>query len=288
VSIGNSPSDAPDALDGSDGSDGSDAAEAADAPPAPQSVGSALAQARLAADLTVDKVSTITRVRISIIQAIERDDYIRCGGDVYARGHIRTLARAVGLNPDPLIAQYDAEHGGRPTPTAVAPIYETERLRSERRSPNWTAAMIAAIVIVVAFVGFTMFSGSHDDSPPTAGHGPQPQAAGQTHPPHSTARTPQAPDRSAIAAAPAGKVMVKLTTTGESWLSVTDGNGNSLFEGLMQADDSKTFTDGKRINLVLGNAAAVRMFVNGKDLGAAGDNGQIVRTSFTPGDPQAG
>ena len=82
--------------------------------------------------------------------------------------------------------------------------------------------------------------------------------------------------------------MVKLTTTGESWVLVSNGNGDSLFEGLMPADDSKTFTDDKRINLVLGNAAAVRMFVNGKDLGPAGGDGQIVRTSFTPGDPQAG
>jgi len=142
---------------------------------------------------------------------------------------------------------------------------------------------------VVAFMGFTMFGGSHEGSSPAAGHGPQPQAAAQTHPTHSTAtRTLPMPARSAIAAAPVGKVMVKLTTTGESWVLVSNGNGDSLFEGLMPADDSKTFTDDKRINLVLGNAAAVRMFVNGKDLGPAGGDGQIVRTSFTPGDPQAG
>ncbi|MCQ4082921.1 DUF4115 domain-containing protein [Streptomyces sp. RB6PN25] len=277
MSIGNSPSDAPDAPDGPSG------------PDAPQSVGRALAQARLAARLTVDEVSATTRVRVPIVQAIEQDDYTRCGGDVYARGHIRTLARAVGLDPGPLVAQYDGEHGGRPAPTPVAPVYDTERIRPEPRSPNWTAAMIAAIVIVVAFVGFTMFGGSRSGSAPTAGHAPQPQAAAQTHPTHSTApRTAPAPTRSAIAAAPAGKVTVKLATTGESWVSVTDDNGNSLFEGLMQAGDSKTFTNDKRINLVLGNAAAVRMFVNGKDLGPSGGDGQIVRTSFTPGDPQAG
>ena len=67
------------------------------------SIGRALQQARIDAGLTVDEVSTSTRVRVPIVQAIEEDDFSRCGGDVYARGHIRTLARAVGLDPDPLI-----------------------------------------------------------------------------------------------------------------------------------------------------------------------------------------
>ncbi len=57
------------------------------------SVGRALRQARIKAGLTVDDVSNATRVRIAIVHAIEQDDFAPCGGDVYARGHIRTLAQ---------------------------------------------------------------------------------------------------------------------------------------------------------------------------------------------------
>ncbi len=121
------------------------------------SIGRALQQARIAAGLTVDDVSSATRVRMNIVHAIEADDFSACGGDVYARGHIRTLAKAVHLDPEPLIAQYGDEHGGRPAPTPAAPLFEAERIRPERRGPNWTAAMVAAIVAVIGFVGFTMF-----------------------------------------------------------------------------------------------------------------------------------
>lgn len=124
------------------------------------SVGRALQQARIDAGLTVDDVSNATRVRITIIHAIEQDDFTPCGGDVYARGHIRTLARAVQLDPVPLLAQYDADHGGRPAPTPAAPLFEAERIRPERRGPNWTAAMVAAIVAVIGFVGFTVVKGA--------------------------------------------------------------------------------------------------------------------------------
>jgi len=91
VSIGNSPEDERPFEDVSDVSD---------VPEKPRpSIGRALRQARIAAGLTVDDVSSATRVRIAIVHAIESDDFAPCGGDVYARGHIRTLARAVHLDP---------------------------------------------------------------------------------------------------------------------------------------------------------------------------------------------
>ncbi|PZH08289.1 DUF4115 domain-containing protein, partial [Streptomyces sp. NTH33] len=73
------------------------------------SVGRALQQARIAAGMTVEDVSSATRVRTAIVHAIEAGDFTPCGGDVYARGHIRSLAKAVHLDPAPLLAQHEAE-----------------------------------------------------------------------------------------------------------------------------------------------------------------------------------
>ncbi|HEU5418050.1 MAG TPA: helix-turn-helix domain-containing protein, partial [Streptosporangiaceae bacterium] len=72
------------------------------------SIGGAVAQARRQAGLTVAEVSQRTRIRVMIIERIEADDFAACGGDFYARGHIRAIARAVGIDSEPLIAQYDA------------------------------------------------------------------------------------------------------------------------------------------------------------------------------------
>ena len=76
------------------------------------SIGEALAEARRQAGLTVTEVSERTRVRAVIISGIEADDYSGCGGDFYARGHIRTIARAVGADPEPLIREYDTARLG--------------------------------------------------------------------------------------------------------------------------------------------------------------------------------
>jgi cytoskeletal protein RodZ len=256
------------------------------------SVGHALARARIAAGLSIDEVSTSTRVRVPIVQSIEQDDFSRCGGDVYARGHIRTLARAVGLDPEPLVAQYAAEHGNEVVPAPVAPLYEAERIRSEPRRPNWTAAMVAAIVAVIGFVGYTAFTSSNDGNgakadpaPPT----PSSSAKPVTQTPQSPTTPSPDPSGSVIAAAPPGKVTVKISAEGgTSWVQATDHNGKQLFQGSLKKGASQTFTDDKKIKLVVGNAGAVQLFVNGKDLGAAGTDGQVVRLTYTPGDPAQG
>ena len=71
-------------------------------------IGQALAQARRRAGLTVTQVSQRTRIRETIIRGIERDDYSACGSDFYARGHIRAIAKVTGIDPAPLIAEFDS------------------------------------------------------------------------------------------------------------------------------------------------------------------------------------
>ncbi|NBE53145.1 helix-turn-helix domain-containing protein [Streptomyces boluensis] len=260
------------------------------------SVGRALQQARVDSGRTVEEVSTATRVRVPIVQAIEQDDFSRCGGDVYARGHIRTVARAVGIDPDPLLAQYDAEHGGRPAPTPAAPLFEAERIRPEPRRPNWTAAMVAAIVAVIGFVGFTLFSGEDGQgskNPVAEGTPSSGKAESKPAPNKPTDPTKPDPTDSAIAGAPKDKVTVMVSAPeGRSWISAKDHNGAIMFDGLLEQGQSKSFTDKQKIDLVLGDAGAIKLFVNGKEIKDEFKPGQVERLSYTRGDnggaPQVG
>lgn len=256
------------------------------------SIGTALKKARIVAGLTVDEVSSTTRVRIPIVHAIESDDFTRCGGDVYARGHIRTLARVVRLDPEPLIEAYDAAHGGRPAPTPAAPRFEAERIRPERQRPNWTAAMVAAIVAVIGFVGFTAFGGDEKTKRPVAeGAAAKPAPtpnAGKPSVQAPTAPKPE-PSESAIAAAPKDLVTVVLTANdGESWISAKDHSGRLLFDGTLAQGESKTFTDKESIDLVLGDAGVVKLFVNGKEIKDEFQPGQVERLTYTKDDPRQG
>jgi hypothetical protein len=71
------------------------------------SVGETLAEARSRAGLSVAELSERTKIRGTVIQCIEQDDYDACGGDVFVRGYVRALASAVGIDARPLIREYD-------------------------------------------------------------------------------------------------------------------------------------------------------------------------------------
>jgi len=105
-------------------------------------IGQALAEARHRAGLTVTQVSERTRIRETIIRAVEDDDYSTCGGDFYARGNIRSIARVVGTDPEPLIREYDAIHRapGALSAVSMAELLATSEQAPERRRPDPPAA----------------------------------------------------------------------------------------------------------------------------------------------------
>jgi cytoskeletal protein RodZ len=141
------------------------------------SIGATLAAARRHAGLTVADVSQRTRVRETIIQGIEHDDYAACGGDFYARGHIRAIAEAVGTDPVPLLDEFDDRFRSSPELTAAEVFKPSIPLRKrERRRIRWTGLLA---VLVLAILGFAIYKF-------VAGVGKtQPLAASSSHPAHT-------------------------------------------------------------------------------------------------------
>lgn len=246
------------------------------------SIGQALSAARTERGMTIREISEATRVRQTLIRAIENDDFSLCGGDFYARGHIRTIANVIGIDPAPLLEEFDAERRGAEE-LRMADAFESEaKAARPRRGPNWTAAMAVALVVVVILGIARLLTGGGD------GGGAPPVADATTTPtPTATKSAGPSPKPSkSDAVAFADRVVVRLTARGSSWVSVRTGSGKQLFEGTLNRGDSKQFTDRRRIRLIVGNAAAVQLLVNGKDVGAPGGPGEVVRVDFEPGDPE--
>ena len=260
-------------------------AEPAPTLPASPTIGQALIAARLAAELSVEEVSAETSVRVPIIQAIEEDDFSRCGGDVYARGHVRTIARAVGLDADALVARFDEERAGAPDAGAPLklPVFEAERLRGERRRPNWAGAMVAAIVVTVAVIGFNLASGKTKVTAAVA-DAPSAKPSASLKP----SAKPKPKPKPNPAAAFAGKVTVKINAdSSDSWLEVQNAAGKTLFRNDLEQGATQTFTDAKQLKVVMGDAGAIHLWVNGKDLGTPGDDGQVLKATYQPGTTEA-
>jgi hypothetical protein len=104
-------------------------------------IGETLAEARHQAGLSVAQVSERTRIRETIIRGIEDGDYSACGGDFYARGNIRSIAKVVGTDSEPLIREYDAVHRAAGAISAVSldELLATSAQAPRRRQPSLPA-----------------------------------------------------------------------------------------------------------------------------------------------------
>jgi cytoskeletal protein RodZ len=259
-------------------------------------VGPQVVAARQASGLTRQQVAAATRVRETLVERIEVDDFSLCGGDIYARGHLRAIGHALDVDPEPWIAEYDREHAWQSVPTPVD-VLEHHEVLAARRGPNWTAAMAVALVGVLAVGIWSVLrpdgASSEDPTPPVAGDvvdpgsaSSSPEASDSSEPVQPTTPTVD-PNEDAVAAVD-GVTMTLEAPDGTSWVSVTASDGEVLFQGLLDEGQSRSFDDDDELALVVGNGAAVSLTVNGRDLGAPGGQGEVVRLSFGPGDPSAG
>jgi cytoskeletal protein RodZ len=168
------------------------------------SIGGTLARARRDAGLSVAEVSQRTRIRETIIRGIEQDDYSACGGDFYARGHVRSIARAVGADPAALVGEYDATLRAPEEITAAEALQPLLPIGADGgrrpaatrggRRPNWAAVLALALLAVVAFIGYRLATAGSGHAPAVAGRHGRPAAA-QPRPTitRSAAATPSAP-----------------------------------------------------------------------------------------------
>lgn len=226
------------------------------------SIGESLADARRQAGLTVTQVSQQTRIRESIIRDIEQGDFAACGGDFYARGHIRSIAGAVGTDPVPLISEYDADHGPL-HPLRAAEVFGPSKpikIR-ERRSPSLTMIVILVLLAVIGYGAYRLVS-SHSGK---SGH-PAVAATVSTRP--SAHPTPSAkPTPSATPTpAPPTQLVIKVTAAEDCWISLTRASdGSLLYMGVVSAGNSMTWTEKSAVQMVLGNPGGVVLTVNGQE-----------------------
>lgn len=246
------------------------------------SLGEVLRAAREEHGLTIEEVSARTRIRGTLIRGIEADDFAPCGGAVYARGHIRSIAGVVGIDPAPLIAEYDRSHVSDVPPVAsvATPTHTNDAdliARSNRRSPRWGTAMAVALVAIIVLAAAELLVGNSPGKP-----GPKNRATASG--PTTSPRHPQAsssPPPVFSAQVPPNKVTLLIRVrSSRTWLSVANAAG-TLFQGLLDAGQRKEFVDGHVLSVVIGNAPAVDLVVNHHDIGSPPTNGSVVyRHSF--------
>lgn len=237
-------------------------------PAAQPVIGPEIQAARDRLRLTIDQVSDRTRIRPHVIEAIEVDDFAPCGGDFYARGHLRTIARVLGIDATPLVAAYDESYAHAPVDPRR--VFESElatgtggAIRSTRGGRNWSV-MIAAVMgaVLVWSVARLVMGG-----PAPVGEEPVlNQSGGITE--MTTEGTP---------------VKLRLTAAGGgATLNVRDADGKIVFEGNLAFGQSSELKVVAPIR-ISSSDGSVTYSLGGGEAKALGETGtEVTKTIIAP------
>jgi cytoskeletal protein RodZ len=225
------------------------------------SIGEALAEARRQAGLTITQVSQRTRIRESIVRAIEQGDFSACGGDFYARGHIRSIAAAVGLDPAPLIHEYDQTHEP-PGSISAAEVFEPSKpIRiSEPRSFGLGKVLIAALLVLIGFGAYGLVTaGPHHTTAATGFDSAADRATARPSPTPSPSPSP-----SRRAAVTSHVAVMSITAKENCWVEITRTSGQVVYDGTILAGNTMRWSERQRILVQLGNPGGIVLRLNGK------------------------
>jgi len=229
--------------------------------------------AREARGLSLSDVSEQIRIRSVYLAAIEEERWSAIGAPVYIRGFLRTYARFLGLAPEDVVTEFNAETeqslpDERTSAQSTAP---PERPSNRGSLLVWTAALVA--VLLVAFVVYNEL---------TMHRAPSALVSASALPsplPSSEAEASSLPSSrpSSVPAAAASSLGVVFSAP--SWLRVTV-DGSVSMEGTFPAGTTKTF-HGRKALVRIGNAGGVEIYVDGKDVGKLGKSGDVAERAFT-------
>ena len=255
-------------------------------------LGATLRAARTASRASLADLERRTKIRAAHLSALEEERLDLLPPLPFVRGFIRTYAEALGLDPEPLVARLPdviaarATTGGdewRPVQATIEPAQPGSRLR-RRASTAGVVALLVGIALVLFFAQQLRELGR-----PVQPAAPAPLASPQTTQPTPQTATPASPTPAAQVAPPqppgptpaaADGVTVEVSASGRSWLQVVADQGPPLFEGFIVAGESRRWQSSGTMTIRVGNAGAVVVTVNGKNVGPLGAPGAVVSRTF--------
>jgi len=242
------------------------------------SLGEFIQGARESVGLSIDELAERTSIRAGLLREIEKNDFVHCGGDTYARGHLRNIAPIISVDAQTLIDLYNKEHSSelRKIHDMLAENNVT-RIPTERKTVSWKSLAIASIVVLAAIAGGqVIISNSKTTVTPTVSTSPTATAVPSAEPsPTST----QTETTEAVPSVSGDLTLTISAARGNSNIDVVI-NGESLYKGPLFQGETKSFNAPTSISIYLSNAGDLDLTLNGEKIAPLGARNEEIRKTF--------
>ena len=250
-------------------------------------VGGKLREARERRGISLPQIANSTKIAVSVLDALERDDISRLPGGIFGRAFVRSFASEVGLDPEATIQEFMAQFA-QDSVTVGHPqseqIDDNEALESDRRM---AAAFLGLIALSVPIAGVVLYFSMAGWRTPaaaerpaitvtSAAEAPATAPAGASGPPNDALTTATTPaEKPTARGATSDRLTVMLSVKRRCWISVTV-DGQKQIERVLEAGEQRSVDVHRELMLRTGDAGAMSMTLNGADAKPLGRSGEVV------------
>lgn len=245
-------------------------------------VGERLQQARIRAGLSLADVSARTKIRATLLEAIERADFRPLPQGILGRGCLRAYAREVGLDPESVVRECARELESEATDAALthaaaAAAAARERARAHRRSRRLPPAAAALAGLTGALLIVFTPPPATDEAVSANPIAPVDAVAevAVVHDAPEEADVPAAdPVAAAVAAPDAPALTLTISPAGVVWVEAT-ADATRVLERLVYPGDDHVIDAREEIVVRVGDAGAFDYSINGRRGRQVGPAGSV-------------
>jgi cytoskeletal protein RodZ len=97
--------------------------------------------------MSLAEVARVTRIPLTTVEAVERDQFDDLPGDVFVRGFLRSIAIAVGSKPTEILARYTQSRRTEIT----TPVPVSSPVQATREGNRRFGVAIACVLLLILF-----------------------------------------------------------------------------------------------------------------------------------------
>ena len=244
-------------------------------------LGSTIGDAREAARISLESLSDSTSIRMGLLTEMENNNFAHCGGDTYARGHLRTIANRIGLNPQILLDLYDDQHSTEKR--AMQDLLVENNIMQvprEKKTVSWKVPALVSVTILFVIASAQIVTSNQSSSPAPAPTVSSSKSAAPAPTPSQSAATTESAAPAPAVTSKSGPVSLTLVASrGNSYIHIIV-DGKTAEKGSMFQGETKSFTGKNVVSIYLSNPAGLDLTLNGKQLAPLGGQNEEVRRTF--------
>jgi len=232
------------------------------------SFGYYLQSIRLEKKISLETVAEETRIAMSNLASIEKEDVESLPDPVYVRGFLRSYAQAIGADGDEAVRLYEAR------------INMKSRLEDvQSYSPKSTVApwrnLILSVIAVAGLIGLSLYGISYFQHRSMQDEASEPPKAVETPTEKNSADRKPSDSKTESSPKTAQKLVLQIIALEDTWIKIIADNHEPK-EYTLRSGDQLEAEATRGYNLLIGNAAGLELKLNGKPIKISGKEGEVV------------